>query len=242
MKLLVSGCSASSGYGFPKEINDPDSWPMQLSNKLGAELTNVSKAGHNNPAIFLHALKEFTTDHYDIILLQMTEFKRISFSINFHLQTVTGNEGNISNGLVDDKSYATFRKVFTLLNQGWKHWNELMSIIISVQNLVKQGYNIRFINAAIDWEKDFFDNRHSDFSRYIIEYDNLPDDMINEALDKIEEDKKKIDLDLWVGAYPNLFKQHIDNVAEGDIHPGKNSATMYADIIHDYLTKQGLVK
>ena len=240
MKLLVSGCSASSGYGFPEGINDPDSWPMQLSKKLGAELTNVSKAGHNNPAIFLHAFKEFTTDHYDIILLQMTEFKRVSFSINFHLQTV--NEWNISNGIVDDKSYATFRKVFYLLNQGWKHWNELMSIIISVQNLVKQGYNIRFVNAAIDWEKDFFDNRHSDFSRYIIEYDNLPDDMINEALDKIEEDKKKIDLDLWVGAYPNLFKQHIDNVAEGDMHPGKNSATMYADVIYNYLNNQGLVK
>ena len=240
MKLLVSGCSASSGYKFPEGINDPDSWPMQLSKKLGAELTNVSKAGHNNPAIFLHALKEFTADHYDIILLQMTEFKRVSFSINFNLQTV--NDQNISNGLVDDKNYQTFRKVFCLLNQGWKHWNELMSIIISVQNLVKQGYNIRFVNAAIDWEKDFFDNRHSDFSRYIIEYDNLPDDMINEALDKIEEDKKKIDLDLWVGAYPNLFNQRIDTIEEGDKHPGNASATMYADVIYDYLNNQGLVK
>jgi hypothetical protein len=89
----------------------------------------------------------------------------LSFSINFNLQTV--NDWNISNGLVDDKNYQTFRKIFSLLNQGWKHWNELMSIIISVQNLVKQGYNIRFINAAIDWEKDFFDNI-SKFCVYIL--------------------------------------------------------------------------
>lgn len=60
MRLLVGGCSLSSGWGFTSD-NIDQTWPNLLSKKLDAQLTNVSKAGYDNTGIFLNLMEQLTS-------------------------------------------------------------------------------------------------------------------------------------------------------------------------------------
>ena len=57
MKLLVGGCSFSSGWRFTPD-NIHQTWPSRLAKELGAELTNVSAPAYDNKGIFLNYVEQ----------------------------------------------------------------------------------------------------------------------------------------------------------------------------------------
>jgi len=239
MKLLVSGCSLSSGYGFPSTYDDSRIWPNLLANKLGAELTNVSVPGYDNTGIFLNAISEFTATDYDLILVQFTSLERIVISPNVHSRL------NISNGypldhILGKKENLEFHKSFVMLNKGFEHWKRLAKIIITLQNLNKQGYNIKFINGLLSWDSEFFSGPLSDskFAKYIIDFDELPDQDIAMAFESIDLDRKQLELDLWLNPFDSFYQHQIDN-APLDHHPGEKSNAMFADLVYNLITTQG---
>jgi len=229
MKLLVGGCSYSAGHGFPEGIDDPNIWPNLLAKEIGAELTNVSQLGYDNPGIFLNLLKELTTNHYDLILFQVTGLNRIILS--------TANNGSFRVGefnrsrYVSDSDYRHFHKVFVELNKDAEHWYRLMNMLIAVQGLVKQGHNIRLINGLLDWDKDFFENDMSSFAKSMVDFDKLLTSDAERSLKKINQDKQKIDLSLWLNPFDSLDQTKLDTVSKTDTHPGPLSQTNYTRMI-----------
>ena len=77
MKILVSGCSLTAGWGFDGGPESPEIWPNILAQKLNAEITNVGRSGYDNTGIFLNALEKCTASKYDLVLLQITRLNRV---------------------------------------------------------------------------------------------------------------------------------------------------------------------
>jgi hypothetical protein len=237
MKILVSGCSLSVGYGFASSRNDSKIWPNLLGKHLNAEVTNVSIPGYDNPGIFLNAINKFSKTDYDLILIQVTSLNRLVVSPNMHskINLMAPVDLNLWKGRIDKKDYDTFCKNLVWLNRNFEHWNRLANIIITVQNLVEQGYNIKFVNGLLNWDQSFFQNTSSKFSDQILDVDELPDEDIQQGLDIINQDKQEINLDLWINPFEPLFKLKVDNASSTDIHPGVNSQKIFSDLIVNYL-------
>jgi hypothetical protein len=236
VKILVSGCSISSGYGFADTKDNPLIWPNQLAKHMSAEVTNISIPGYDNVGIVLGAIREFTTNPYDVILIQLTSLNRVVVSPNIHgaMNIASFNSPSEKFG-INQKEYYHFFKTFVKLNHDYEHWKRLINCIIILQNLKRAGYNIHIINGIIDWNQDFFEQRLSNFSKRMIDFDNLPDEDIAQALDTISKDKSQIDLAMWINPFDFLVGLKIDQVTPQDKHPGPKSHQIFTNLIFNYL-------
>lgn len=237
MKLLVSGCSFSSGFKFD-DTNIEKNWPNQLANRLGATVTNVAQTGYDNVGIFMNAMEQLTDTDFDICLLQITGIDRLLISPNWNGARMCRPDANISNGLLSDKEYQHWCKIFVLLNQHAEHWSRLLKIIKIVQNLSKQGKYIRFVNGLLDWDQDLFvDHTRSKFLDRLINIHGIPDDEIDTLRELVYNQVKSIDLNLWINPFNSLNSMQFDHILPTDTHPGIKSHTFFADLIFNYLNE-----
>lgn len=239
MKLLVSGCSFSSGFGFT-ESNIERNWPNQLAKRLSAELTNVARTGYDNTGIFMNAMEQLTNEDFDICLLQITQIDRLLLSPNWHGPRLCRPESNITNGILTDREYQQWCKTFILLNQSSEHWARLLKIINIAQNLVKQGKYIRFVNGSMDWDRELFnDPARSNFLNRLIDIDNIPNDEVDKLRTLVYNQTMSIDLNLWINPFDKFCSPAIqrDDILPTDIHPGVKSHDTLTDLIYNYLTK-----
>ena len=203
MKILVSGCSISAGDGFSERIHDPAIYPNKLAEAYGANLVNVSVPGYDNQGIFLNTLEEMLTDNYDLILIQFTSLNRLVVSPNVNTRMCISNAPSLPQ--LENREFHNFYRVLTTINKDFEHLIRLFKIIIILQNLSKeQGYNIKFINGLLHWDEEFFNLYRSKFAYDIIDFHQLPDHKIIQALDIIDSYKKKIDLSMWINPYISL--------------------------------------
>ena len=235
-KLLVSGCSLSSGCGFT-DTNIERNWPNQLAERIDATLTNLAVTGYDNPGIFINAIEQLIQQDFDICLIQLSSIDRIVLSPNWNGHLLTTNS-NISNGLLSDKQYQSFYKSFLLLNQHAEHWNRLLKIIHSVQHLNKQGKYVRFVNGILDWDQELFaDPCKSKFLDRLIDIDNICDDDIKKLRTLVYNQARSINLDFFINPFNNFQKIKIDDISSNDAHPGVKSHNLYTDLIFNYLTR-----
>ena len=234
MKLLVSGCSLSSGWGF--DVNNKQlNWPEQLASRLDATLVNVSVTGYDNPGIFMNFMQELVKEDFDLCLLQVTALERIILSPTWHGSQLC-NRLNISNGLLSESDYHKWYKNFLLLNQSAEHWHRLCKIINILQELAYQKKSIRFINGLLDWDYELFNNpSKSMFINRLLDVNNLPDDDIDKFRNIVYNQTKGIDLNLWINPFNSFKNMQIDNISVSDSHPGIASHLAYTDLIFNYL-------
>jgi hypothetical protein len=233
MRLLVGGCSFSSGWGFTP-ANIEQCWPNLLAKKLNAELTNVSKTGYDNTGIFLNLIEKLIDTDFDLCLFQVTALNRIILSPNAHgHQLLHPGGANMSAGKLSDIEYTAMIKKFVLINQDMEHWNRLFKIITTIQTLIKQGKNIKFINGLLHWDDNFFTNpSQSIFLKSTIDFDNLPDADIAKFTQVLYNQAQAIDLTAWINPFTSLKKISVDTISAKDLHPGLKSHSIFADTIY----------
>jgi hypothetical protein len=237
MKILVAGCSFSCGIGFASSLQDERIWPNLLGKKLNAEVTNVGVPAYDNPGIFLNALQEMTANKYDLILIQVTALNRVVVSPSSHgiINLMAPVDIDYWKGRINKSDYKNFCQTFITINQDIEHWRRLQNIIITVQNLVSKGYNIKFVNGLLHWTDDFFKNDRSKFGDQILNVDTLPDDEIALGVELLNYDKKQIDLDLWINPFNNFWRLKTDDASSTDPHPGINSQKIFSELIFNHL-------
>jgi hypothetical protein len=244
-KILVSGASVAWGAGFEDGKDDKNTWPNQLARKLNSHITNISQPGYDNVGIFLKTMRELLLNKYDLILIEIVPINRLILSPNIHEVFEAGWLPSIKESLLQynfsDKDINTFYKILTLVNHNFEHWRRFLGIIATAQMLVTKGYNIRFVNNHLDWDEHFFNNKESKFANNLIDADNLPDSDINSILGVIEQQKKTIDLNLWINPFKSLIDYRIDDAAPGNWHPGPKSNDIFSDSIINYLINQNLI-
>lgn len=236
MKLLVCGCSLSSGWGYTSE-NISQHWPNQIAKRLNADLVNVSATGYDNTGLFLNLIEQLTKKEFDLCLFQVTALNRMIFSPNCHGHVLCKKK-NFSNGRLTDEQYTDFYKKFAILNQDIEHWTRLLKIISSIQNLVNQGKNIKFINGILDWDKELFNQpTQSKFIKRTIDFDNSDDTDIAKFTQVVYNQAQTIDLSLWINPFVSLTNMRIDTIAPNDYHPGLRSQQLFTELIYKGIIK-----
>jgi len=244
-KILVSGASVAWGAGFENGKDDKNTWPNQLAKKLNSSVTNISQPGYDNVGIFFKAMRELLIDHFDLILIEIVPINRLILSASIHEVLEAGWQPSIRDAVsqynFSDKDISTCHKILTLLNHNYEHWKRLLGVLATAQMLVSKGYNIRFVNNHLNWDENFFNNKQSDFANNLIDADNLSDSDISMMLGVIAQQKKTIDLNLWINPFRSLIDYRIDDAAPGNWHPGPKSNDIFSDSIIEHLTKQNLI-
>lgn len=228
MKLLVVGCSFSSGWGFDKEKDNPDIWP----NLLNADVTNLSVTGTDNTGIFLNTLLA-DPDKFDCVVVQWTGLDRVILGhsmINYDNPLPT----------LPDAEYRQFYKSFLLLNKRLHHLTRFCQMITYLQKYK----NIYFVNGLLDWNKDVFDiNRpwykvaDNKFLRSVVDVDQLTDNQIQEVWAGLKNQLSNIDLTRWINPFKSMQSIRSDQISDVDLHPGILSHQQYAELIRNKICR-----
>jgi hypothetical protein len=225
MKILVVGCSFSSGWGFVGEKDNPSIWP----NLIDADVANMSETGTDNTGIFLNTL---TADpkQYDRVVVQWTGMDRVVLGHGMITQQ------NPVPNLLTDSDYEHFYKSFLLLNTRLHHWSRFCQMISCLQTY----QNVYFVNGLLDWDKNVFDPTmtwdritKNKFLSSIVDVEHATDQQIQHTWNIIKLQLNDIDLSKWVNPFNSLQSMRIDQVSVTDQHPGALSHQKYAELIYN---------
>lgn len=234
MKVLVAGCSLSSGWGFEHEKRSPYIWP----NLLDAEVTNIAQTASSNYDIFLASLWEQTQNHYDLVLTQFTALDRITVATGLDslliLNTINPTLPQpklLQNIPLDDLS--TFARVLTMANNLWKNFHDLITM---TKILSRQRTPNYFINGMLPWEQDFFvqHNRDDVFTRNLLTINTDRAKLI----EILKQSKIQFDPDQWVNLDVDWQSSKLDSVSDSDPHPGLASQQYFAEQVINFLKEK----
>jgi hypothetical protein len=240
MKLLVCGCSFSSGWGFPSHVQ---SWPNILADRANLDITNRAATSNTNSDIFLSAVKE--QNQFDLVLVQWSALGRITVS------TGPDNTGVIISHynpyLQEALPYASqhqwnsFFKIMSLVNQDWKHYFNLIDMVICLQ----QNPRVFFVNGLIDWDRDFFEHswslpfdQQNKFLNNLLQVDQYDDTFLDHCLTRVLDARNSIDQTRWINLTSSWHSSKIDSVSTVDLHPGIHSQQMFAEQVFNFIKEK----
>jgi len=240
MRLLVAGCSFSSGWGFDSK---EQSWPDILAKKLGAELDNRARESFSNSDIFLQSICD--NENYDVIIVQWTALGRISLSpspINPSVIVSHANEFfDCSIPGISSQELRSFYKVMSLANGDWKHYFNLISMIESLQ----KDSRVIFVNGLLHWDSEVFNqdwtipmSLSNQFIESLLHMDEFDDDVLSENLSKVLVARNKIDQSRWINLTSSWQQSKIDSVSEFDQHPGPESQKLFSEIVGKFIKEK----
>lgn len=230
MKLLVVGCSFSSGWGFIQGKDDAGIWP----NLLEAEVTNLSVTGTDNTGIFLNTLLA-NPAKFDHVIVQWTGLDRVVIG-----NGMINHDNPLAENILPNQVYTEFYKAFLILNKRLTHWTRFCQMIEYLQ----QYQNVHFLNGLVDWDKTVFDSTRewdqiysNRFLHSIINTDLMTDAQIQTAWAMVKSQISAIDLTRWVNPFNSLQSTRVDQVSTIDLHPGPVSQQKYAELIRNRLRR-----
>jgi hypothetical protein len=258
-KILIGGCSFTSGYMTPGEHANPNIWANQLAKKLNSTVvTNVSKTGANNYWIFLEIISELIKNDYDLVLVEWSAIPRYKFKIGLELYSVD----SILNQDINVVEHQTVTKKWLmelkdrLLRIHNDHW-DLLDLVKYVNTLIKIqekscNKNIFFINGLGPWSNEYFlkkqINLPSDLDNYtynLLQSDLRDDEEIFKLYNMIHDHYKNyggIHEEHWLNLYYSMNDLKIDtvgdNIGGGDDHPGTASQHVFADYFYQQIQEK----
>lgn len=238
MKVLVAGCSISSGWGFEDQKLSAYIWPNIMAKELPAEVTNIAVTASDNYDIFLSVLHEQTVNSYDMVLTQWTGLDRItvasgleSYMILNKINPTISNSPILKNFSV--KELETFSKIMTMVYNNWKSFTNLAKMTQLLSQLPTPNF---FINGMSPWTSDFFNNysRHEAFTKRLLTIDTDTD----RVLQCIQQAKHQLVPERWINLVQGWQLAQIDAVSNTDNHAGPESHKFYAKQVLNFLKEK----
>lgn len=248
-KILVAGCSYTSGFEMPGERDNPSIWANLLSKKLGATtIKNVAQPGVNNHYIFLETISALIKDHYDLVLVEWSAIPRYVCHVGLELYDVYTrfeDEVNLVNKETIPKAWLKEIKN-RLLKIHNDHWDILdlvkyVNVLIELQ-VKNRSSQIFFINGIGPWSDQFFTKKQinlpSDLTQYeqnLLQADLRDDSEIFQLYDMIHEHYSNyggIQQKYWLNLYQSQDKLKIDTISSTDFHPGYASQKVFSDYFY----------
>lgn len=233
MKILVAGCSISSGWGFELEKQDPQIWPNLVAKEFDAEIVNVAQTASSNYDIFLQTLLAQQYDNYDVTLVQWTGLDRITLSSGLDSLIILNNIDPANRSAifqhVSPEDLRTFSRVMTVINNMWKAFADLSRM---TQILSRRSSNTYFINGNLPWTTDFFYNPgHDPFTNFLLSIDT-DHKLVRDQIDLIKQNLKA---DHWINLAHGWQYSKLDSVSATDIHAGPTSHQFYSQQVINFL-------
>jgi len=243
MKILICGCSFSSGWGFNDGINDANIWPNIVAQNLNAEVTNLSVTGCDNTEIFLNTLTTIQNQNFDKIIVQWTSLDRIVMAPRVEQYTMITEDNPRPD--IDNNDYRQFYKVFLELNGMQAHWNRFCKMIYILQNY----NNVYFVNGLLPWNQKLFNDNTTleDCAKDIFlssllhleskwtSGSGLQSEWIPEPIwNKIKIQAQTLNLKKWIILFDSMHSMKVDQISITDPHPGIQSHRIFANCITKY--------
>lgn len=236
MKILVCGCSISSGWGFVEEKQNPEIWPNIVQKQLGAQVTNQAKTASNNYDIFLQAIDSITKDHYDMVLVQWSGLDRITLSSGLDsfilINTVEPDTQSPLYKDISQEDLHSYTRVITSINNMWKAFVDLATM---TEVLSRQQTPVYFINGNLPWTTDFFNNpKHDSFTKCLLSIDT-DEPKVRSIIDCT---RTRLSSAAWVNLHQGWQYNQLDTVSQTDIHAGPHSHEFYATQVVKFLKEK----
>lgn len=243
MKILVCGCSFSSGWGFNSGINDENIWPNILAKNLHAEITNLSIAGCDNTEIFLNAMSAMHDHDFDLVLVQWTSLDRVVMTPAPEQLTMITAENPHPD--VSDPDYKKFYQVFLELNGMQAHWNRFYKMV----NILQDYDNVYFVNGLVPWNHKLFnknttleDCAKDKFLSSLLQIKSqwvpgkgIQSEWIPEPIwNKIKTQIQTLNLKKWINPFDSFQSIKVDQISDADQHPGIKSHQIFANCVTKY--------
>lgn len=217
-KLVVVGCSASSGYGFNPEnpwsdfLTAPDLWVnmlyQQIPNLQHYQLVNLARGGFSNSEIFETAVDAISSSDGSVTELwcQWTSLFRWRFDAGFELySTSTGTtisepfEVRTNQYVLTEKFLKNFFNEYRSVVHPHKEICKILKYVKIINNLCyNKNIKVRHINGLCPWDSQYFvrlsgpNIKPNDYTNYtkekILFVDNRDDDEIFQLYTKLHND------------------------------------------------------
>ncbi len=233
MKIGFCGCSITYGTG----VAEQQRYSSVVGQALACKTINLAQPGRGNRDIFLQALKLATTDT-DVIIVQWSAPGRHwfipQFDRSYNTNTVLADQHL---PYIKNRDYQTFVDVFKLMDNSYNQYMELQKHTEILNSLNKKIYYLNGLMhidpVFLNWDPVInLDNLHN-YTKQIIDFDNLPDHDIRKAIDSIRT-AFSVTKNMWIST--NKFGK-VDIGTDGG-HPGPESHRIKADMIVQYIKER----
>ena len=159
MRILTHGCSHTYG----DDLEDRNlSWPVQLSDRMNAELDNLSCSGCSNQRIVHETVKVTADQHYDLVVIAWSHFERFSRCRNDNRHIVDFNPGTVQHALYKNTpEYEDYAKLhYTYWSDSVYQFEQWIQQILFLQSWFKQN-QIPYVmlNGAYNYYDKFICHR-----------------------------------------------------------------------------------
>jgi hypothetical protein len=250
-KILVVGCSGTSGYNYDENPNDPRIWVHRLAKTYFPDSVVVNKAvtGKDNYWIFLETATELCKEKYDLVIVQWTNLSRVSLPLGLETwktdSLLLGNiDINLHNSIKISKKWQKDLgdSLRSIVNSHWKILDiiKYVNILIEIQKLRSQ--KIFFVNVGFKWPTNFFNEIEHltvssdlpEFTQKILDVENRDDEEsfnLYRQIFKSYADYGSIHEDHWLNLYDPLDTIKIDTMSDTDMHPGDKSQEHFSNFL-----------
>jgi lysophospholipase L1-like esterase len=231
MKIGFCGCSITHGVGVTIEQR----YSSVVGQELACETVNLAQPGRGNRDIFLQAL-ELTTIDTDIIIIQWSAPGRQWFIPQFDRSYNTLNADEHL-PYIKNRAYQTFVNIFKLMDNSYNQYMELQKHTDILRKFNKKIYYLNGLMhidpVFLNWDPVNNLDELQDYTKQIIDFDNLPDPYIHNAIDSIRQ-AFEVTKNMWIST--DKFGK-VDIGTDG-VHPGPESHRIKADMIVQYIKER----
>lgn len=229
-KLLVSGCSYTSGWPLEAELGHRKfSWPNLVADFFDTELIDKSRAGSSNYRIYRKIFEGIIDPTVDTTIAALTHWSRFETGINY------GEKPGRIYQHIPSEDPIIFKKFFS----GYKNYTDNLRMIINLQVLSeKYNTNCFFIDTFCNnIRRDIsYDSFKKIISYNPVEYENMDDQRIQDKFIKVKNLEKCIDWTKFMfdTSYQDLTagEEYIKN------HPGKSAHKKMAENVIKFFYNQ----
>lgn len=257
-KILFSGCSYTTGYGFPEERRHPGLWVNLLhrenTNFKNLELVNAAVTGRSNAGIFQDVAWHLLKNKFQYAIVAWTSMPRYEFDLGLETyatqQTFIPNSPTRThklNGITYDNKYLdTVRdRLLSLIHLHREIQNLLYYVNCLIEISQRQNTKIFFVNAICPWDKNYFvklenflpEDATEFTKKEIINLKNRSDEEFFILYEKMHQEYQQtggIQQEYWLNLYDSLRHLRIDTNSDGT-HPGMESNQKYFEILNQAL-------
>ena len=255
LQILVVGCSFTANCGFNDQNRLKYHWPVLLSNHYSAEVVNVGIGGSSNDEIFQRTIQLITKNVFDIVVVMWSSLGRkwVYYSDqNIDDFTSINGPDNIVGLRPKSAEIQQYAKLhYAYFNNQYIDLKFWLGQIIALHGLL-DFLNIKhvFIKGFDNWVDDFNKVKHnsqgfvniSSKLKNILNFDNNPEDRINQKIQEIKNLFPDNNLINWVNFNGPSFNSLAIDAADDGSHPGPESNYKLFRLLVDHIDQQELIK
>ena len=254
-KFLITGSSASAGYGLTNEEMMQCFWPTDLiqSQFPLCNMVNASIVGGGNAEIFNETYANIKTGNFTHAMVTWSVIPRTNINYGFELYPTSStfvvfSEYFIDINLVSNQTITAKEQRKQKFNTRYYnyHW-DILDLVIKCNlliDLAKQySCQIGFVNFCLPWKHEQFFNKIEwttpteldGFTQEILSSEDRDDaetKLLYEVMHSAYEKFGGIREDYWLNLYDPFYDYQVDYIgSKTGGHPGPGSQTVIAQLL-----------